>query len=135
MACVPLDRLLERDPALAALTALLNDVQAGHGRLVFVSGQAGVGKTTLVRAFAEHNGDRVAVRRGSADNITTPAGLGALMEAVLELAEGLDGSRTPNRLSLFRRLQQVAATRPALVILEDVHWADRATLDLLVFIG
>jgi MoxR-like ATPase len=51
--------LLERDEALAALTAALTAAVEGSGRIVFVSGEAGVGKTTLVRAFAEHTGARV----------------------------------------------------------------------------
>jgi DNA-binding CsgD family transcriptional regulator/tetratricopeptide (TPR) repeat protein len=127
--------LLERDESLAALQALLDDVRGGQGRLVFVGGQAGGGKTTLVAEFAASCADRAVVRRGSADNITTPAGLGALVEAVPELAEGIDGPTAPHRLSLFRRLRQVLSTTPTVVILEDVHWADRATLDLLVFIG
>jgi DNA-binding CsgD family transcriptional regulator/tetratricopeptide (TPR) repeat protein len=127
--------LLERDEPLAALRALLDDVLAGHGRLVFVGGQAGVGKTTLVTEFTAESAERAAVRRGSADNITTPAGLGAVVEAVPELAEGIDGPAALHRLSMFRRLRTVLSATPTIVVLEDVHWADRATLDLLVFIG
>ena len=61
--------LLEREQLLAELEALRSD----GGRLVFVGGEAGVGKTALVRAFAEQTGD---VLRGSCENLAAPTPLG-----------------------------------------------------------
>lgn len=49
-------RLLERDHDLAALNGWLDDVAAGEGRVVLVFGEAGIGKTALLRAFAEGQG-------------------------------------------------------------------------------
>ena len=51
--------LLERDPLLAALGDYATDAASGHGRLVLVTGEAGIGKTSLVDAFvAAHPGMR-----------------------------------------------------------------------------
>lgn len=57
--------LLERDPLLSALDSYLDEALGGRGRLVFLGGEAGAGKTTLVAAFAERVGGRVRVLRGA----------------------------------------------------------------------
>ena len=73
--------LVERADALAALLALVDEAAAGSGRLVFLGGEAGVGKTALAAALADAAGDRLAVRRGGCDNVTTAAALGPLYDA------------------------------------------------------
>ncbi len=129
--------LLERDASMAALDELLAAVAetGGPGRLVFLGGQAGVGKTTLLGEFGARLTQPIAVRRGNADNITTPAALGVWVEAVPELGEGFRGSATAHRPDLLRHLRSALAPGPAVVVLEDVHWADRASLELLTFVG
>jgi DNA-binding CsgD family transcriptional regulator len=126
--------LVEREDALASLTALLEETAAGQGRLVFLGGEAGVGKTTLTAALAAlAEGHRV--RRGACDNVTTAAALGPLVDAVPEIADLVDDDAGVNRLQLFRRLRALLSTQPTLLLLEDVHWADEATLELIRFLG
>ncbi len=126
--------LVERDDALASLTALLEETAAGQGRLVFLGGEAGVGKTALTTAFAAAAaGHRV--RRGACDNVTTAAALGPLADAVPELTELMQDEAGVNRLQLFRRLRSVLSAGPTLLLLEDTHWADEATLELVRFLG
>jgi DNA-binding CsgD family transcriptional regulator len=127
--------LVERDSFLDALTALLEEAAAGSGRLVFLGGEAGVGKTTLAAAFADRVADRCAVRRGGCDNLTTAAALGAIVEAVPELAEAIEGEADVDRLQLFRALRAVLDDNLTLLLVEDVHWADDATLEMLRVIG
>src|SRR5664279_1900294 len=115
--------------------ALLDDAAAGRGRLVFLGGEAGVGKSALATALADAASDRLAVRRGASDNITTAAALGPLADAVPELAEVIEDEAEINRLRLFRRLRAVLSAVPTVLLLEDVHWADEATLDMLRFLG
>ena len=116
------------------LRALLDEATAGNGRLVAISGEAGVGKTTLVARLAASCGPEVAVRRGMADNITAGAALGVVIDALPEIAE-LASDAAQTRLSLFGRIRSLLAAAPTLLVLEDVHWADEASLDLVRFLG
>ena len=127
--------LLEREHVLARLTSLLAESSGGDGRLVFLAGEAGVGKTAVVAALAAAVPAGVRVRSGSSDSVTTAAPLGPFLEAVPELAGALDEASGVDRLLLFRRLRSALAPEPTLLVLEDLHWADEATLDMLRFLG
>jgi DNA-binding CsgD family transcriptional regulator/tetratricopeptide (TPR) repeat protein len=128
--------LIEREHVLGRLTVLLDDAAAGSGRLVFLTGEAGIGKTSVVAALTEVAQGRLAVRRGACDSVATAAALGPFTDAVPELADVLEGAGTDvQRPSLFRRLRGALSGAPTLLVLEDVHWADEATLDLLRFLG
>ena len=69
--------LLERDADLTRLRDALDDARAGAGRLVLVSGEAGIGKTTLVRPSCPGATERpVRILRGGCDDLVTPRALG-----------------------------------------------------------
>ncbi|HST48046.1 ATP-binding protein [Jatrophihabitans sp.] len=127
--------LVERDHLLGTLTALVAQAAAGHGGMVFLGGEAGVGKTSLALALADAAGDRLTVRRGGCDNVTTADALGPLIDAVPELSTVIEDEAELNRLRLFRRLRAVLGGTPTLLLLEDVHWADEATLEILRYLG
>lgn len=127
--------LVEREYFLAALTRLLDEAVTGRGRLAFLGGEAGVGKTALVSALAAAAGDRVAVRRGGCDSLATAAPLGPLTEAVPEILDVVEASDEVNRPRLFRSLRDVLAAQPTLLVIEDVHWGDEATLEMLRYLG
>jgi DNA-binding CsgD family transcriptional regulator len=117
--------LLERDDALGVLSAFAREAAAGSGRLVFVGGEAGVGKTALLRRFADGAGGRVLW--GACVALDTPRPFAPLVEIVrpgrvYEVADAL--------LADLRR-----GERPLLLVVEDAHWADDATLDLLRLVG
>src|SRR5262245_47814738 len=122
--------LLEREALLAALVAAL----AAGGRLVFVGGEAGAGKTSLVRAFCR--AVVVPVLAGTCDSLTTPTPLGPFLDVAAEtggalaarLAEGADPRAVADAL-----LDELR--RPAVLAIEDVHWADEASLDVLRLLG
>jgi DNA-binding CsgD family transcriptional regulator len=106
------------------------------GRLVLVGGEAGVGKTALVRHFADsQTGARVLI--GACDSLFTPRPLGPLLDvAQATQGEFLDlvlAGRRPHDITtaLIKDLRR----RPATVILEDLQWADEATLDVLRLLG
>jgi DNA-binding CsgD family transcriptional regulator len=121
--------LIERGAYLAALGEHLGSAVAGHGRLVLVGGEAGVGKTSLVRAFTEEQGDKARVVLAACDGLFTPEPLAPLDE----LAPGLD--RTGGRREVFAAALAELGSRTTIAVVEDVHWADEATLDLLRFLG
>src|SRR5262245_589950 len=123
--------LIERRAQLAALGEHLGAATAGEGRLVLVGGEAGVGKTSLVRAFAEGRPDGTRAVLAACDGLFTPQPLGPLLELADQLGFAIEGPRH----EVFAATLEALRPGPTVVILEDVHWADEATLDLLRFLG
>lgn len=130
--------LLEREPSLALLAGYAAEARHGDGRLVVVGGEAGVGKTALLERFQRDLPD-ASWSWGACDGLFTPRPLGPLYD----LADQLGGelldlcTRGASRDELFRALlRQVSGPGPLnVVVVEDVHWADEATMDLLRFAG
>src|SRR3954468_15563037 len=127
--------LLERNGELSALAACLESVtREASGRLVLVSGDAGTGKTALLRHFCASVGDRTRVLWGSCDPLFTPRPLGPLLavaeDAGGELEEAVTRGVLPHELAAAL-VRELRVRGPAVFVLEDVHWADEATLDVL----
>jgi DNA-binding winged helix-turn-helix (wHTH) protein/tetratricopeptide (TPR) repeat protein len=129
-------RLLERASAAAELTRSLAAAAAGAGRVVLVAGEAGIGKTTLVQRFQDEVGGRATVLAGAADDLSTPRVLGPIRD----LVDQLPGHPVLDELhgeQLLTALEGIASeTRlPIVVIVEDLHWADDATLDVVRYVA
>jgi DNA-binding CsgD family transcriptional regulator/tetratricopeptide (TPR) repeat protein len=116
---------LEREPFLAALR--------GASGLIFVGGEAGAGKTALVRAFCAEARAHARVLEGACDPLITPRPLGAIADVAAETGEPLAGlvARGARAHEVLDALLAELRARPTVLVLEDVHWADEATLDLL----
>ncbi len=106
---------------------------------MFVGGEAGVGKSALVEAFRRRHSGAALVLAGACDAMSAPRPLGPVLDFAGGLEDGFerlveDGS-APQRLfpALLDRLR--ASARPHLLLVEDLHWADDATLDLLRYLG
>jgi predicted ATPase len=125
--------LIEREPYLAALREHLEAAAGGDGRLVLVGGEAGVGKTSLVRAFADEQAGNARIAWASCDGLFTPEPLAPLLELAgqLEVELAADAARR----EVFVTTLEALGVEPTVAIFEDVHWADEATLDLLRFLG
>jgi DNA-binding CsgD family transcriptional regulator len=125
--------LLERSTFLSELDQLLDRAADGEGRLVLVAGEAGVGKTTLLRRFcAEH--PEVRILLGAAEGLQTARALGPLVDVVEQIGGGLAElvRRGVGPHDVLRALlEELDREAPTIVVLEDLHWADQATLDLL----
>ena len=131
-------RLIERESQLAALRQYADEASQGSGRLVLISGEAGVGKSVLLEESAHDLNDARWLWAGC-DGLFTPAALGPL----LDLASQLDGEllrlchAEAKRDQLYGALLQQLGDLQSFTVLviEDVHWADEATLDLLSYLG
>ncbi len=129
------EELLEREEALTALDALLAEVRSNRrGRLVLVAGEAGVGKTALLRAFCETQRPPVRVLWGAGAPLRTPQPLGPLIDVAEavggELGELVAGAPRPHEVAVAL-LRELRGRSPTVLVLEDAHWADEATLDVL----
>jgi DNA-binding CsgD family transcriptional regulator/tetratricopeptide (TPR) repeat protein/GTPase SAR1 family protein len=133
------EELLEREEALTALDALLADVRSNtRGRLVLIAGEAGVGKTALLRVFCEGQRPPVRVLWGGCAPLRTPRPLGPLIDVAAvvggELGELVAGAPRPYEVAVAL-LDELRGRSPTVLVLEDVHWADEATLDVLTMLA
>src|SRR5438045_1057412 len=124
--------LLERDAPLAEIERARLEAIAGRGSVVAVIGEAGIGKSSLLQAFVRDSCPDIRVLLSGCEALFTPRPLGPLYDVAADLAiDDVEIARErlfPDVLAALRRV-------PTILIIEDVHWADRATLDLLKYLG
>jgi DNA-binding CsgD family transcriptional regulator/tetratricopeptide (TPR) repeat protein len=130
-------QLLERGDVLARLHEAAADAAAGDGAVILVTGEAGIGKTALLRRLVEDTADDVRVWSGGCERLFTPRPLGPLadMVAVLPADVGAAVRRGAAVHEVLPALLDELGRVPTLVLIEDVHWADEATLDLVALLG
>ena len=121
--------------ALSALEAAFGAVVAGRGGVALVSGEAGIGKSSLVRAFVAAERRATRVLAGGCDDLAVPRPLCPFLDIAGELpglaaelgTSGVDAARV-----VLDELRRDGAT---ICIVEDAHWADEATIDVLTFVA
>ncbi len=136
---LPLEaELLERAGATEELDDAYSHCRRGRGRLVFVSGEAGIGKSALVRHFCARTAGRARILWGSCDGLRTPRPLGPFVDIGAAtggaLAEVTSAANKPHAV-LEALLAQLGDGGETVMVLEDLHWADEATLDVLRLLG
>ena len=130
--------LLERETQLAALASYAGEARKAQGRLVLVAGEAGVGKSALVEQL-QRNLPGASWYWGACDGLFTPRPLGPLFDIAAKLGGELldlcraDAPREELFSALLRQVSEPDVLR--VVVVEDIHWADEATIDLLRFLG
>ncbi len=135
--------LIERDRELAQLAGLFETVRRGRGHIALVSGEAGIGKTTLIRKLRSSLPPGWRLAAGGCDALFTPRALGPVRDIAAVLGPGLEAAlETGDRAQIHAAMLDALGSRtgggepgPILIIWEDMHWADQATLDLLRFLG
>jgi len=137
--------LVGRKREQAALRRALDEMLSGHGSLVLVSGEAGIGKTSLVEWLAiEADGEGCLVLTGRCYDLTETPPYGPWHEALSPVPDAADVFAGPDfarhdahdgQPPIFSQvraaLTDLVANRPLVLVLEDLHWADPASLDLL----
>ena len=131
--------LLEREGFLDILQNQFEKTARGEGHCVFISGEAGIGKTSLTKEFSKLLGNRANIYQGTCDALFTPRPLAPLYDILLQLCDDLSGSdyTVADRTTLFASVFQLLRNKKetSVVIFEDLHWADDATLDFIRFLG
>ena len=154
------DRLIGRESALAAASSVLDDARRGAGQFLMISGEAGIGKTAMLAALVSRAGSAPLVLRGFCwegdgappywpwSQVLQASGLpmaglgeaGWLLQPASDPAEPMSAVAAGDaQFRLFeavaRCLRRLAASRPVLVVLDDLHWADEPSLRLLGFLA
>jgi DNA-binding CsgD family transcriptional regulator len=130
--------LIERDGLMASLQAHFESVAGGEGHCILLSGEAGIGKTALVRAFCKQQPDTCSIYQGACDDLFTPRPLAPLYDVLWQVNK----ERWPvtpaheERAVLFANFFQELKTKKGrlLIVFEDIHWADEGTLDCIKFL-
>ena len=130
--------LLERDAALAALSAAVASAEQRRGCIALVTGEAGIGKSSLIHTWLESQGTDARVLVGWCDDFLTSRPFGPLHDVGRtvggELAEVLRSGDVGGVLDAV--LTELAyPLAPTIIVLEDMHWADEATLDVVRYVG
>jgi len=165
-------KLLGREPALAQLQKCFGKALAGEAQTVFVTGEAGIGKTTLVEAFLEHVDSGICILRGQClEQYGSSEAYLPVLDAFSRLEEEIHGQiietvrryaptwifQIPKFSSVLERevpqenslkitrermlremaeaLEEITAVTPVVLFLEDLHWSDYSTLDLVSYLA
>src|SRR5262245_23434451 len=128
------DAFVERQRELAALEAAYAEVSAGRARVALLTAEAGGGKTALIERFCADRAHSTRVLRGACDALFTPRPLGPIhdfaADAGPELRDKLLGEAIPHEVAAAL-LDELRAHGPTVLVVEDIHWADEATLDVV----
>jgi DNA-binding CsgD family transcriptional regulator/tetratricopeptide (TPR) repeat protein len=131
--------LLERDSALAALIEAREAAARGDGRVVFVTGEPGIGKTSLVTRFVRDLEPGARVLFGTCDDLSIPRPLGPIRDLVgavsAPLEEALAAGAASHEIQGLLIAELELPPQPTVLVVEDVHWADDATLDAITVLG
>jgi DNA-binding CsgD family transcriptional regulator len=124
-----------RDDAQAALETRWSSARQRRGGLVLVTGEAGSGKSTLVEEFVATCDDARPLW-GACDQLSTPRPLGPVHDLTPQLGDLTRSDSGEARLphEVYAAVFDQLAAEPSVLVVEDLHWADQATIDLLRFL-
>ncbi len=130
-------KLLEREVYLNTLEKIFNGIAMNGGHTLFIAGEAGVGKTSLVKEFTGNLKNETLVLTGGCDSLFTPRPLGPLFDISGDFSPEFQRilKSNSNRSALFNSFlaELKEKKQTTILIFEDVHWADEATLDLIKY--
>ncbi|MBQ1047258.1 AAA family ATPase [Micromonospora sp. C51] len=123
--------LVGRAAELESLDRAVATVRAGRSVAVEVCGEAGLGKTRILRELARRATDAgLLVRLGRATQYEQGVPFGLYAEMAETAGSGPDGAAQPSVPAAVRRMLTQAPEPGAALLLDDVHWADSASLEL-----
>lgn len=130
--------LVERESAISQFGLCVKKLASGTGHVALISGEAGIGKTTFLEQMRRSYQTRARFYWSGCDPLLTPRPFGPVHDIVAELSTSLlelleNGASTTSIYSAFYQALE-SSSEPVILIFEDVHWADHATLDLFKFL-
>ncbi len=131
--------LVERDGTLKTLHDLAQSARRGQGRIVLLSGEAGIGKTSVLEEYAHSLDRNFRVYWGGCEALFTPRPLGPIQDMAsaldIHIVDLFERSVAPNLMfpALIKTLQDAPGAK--VLIFEDMHWADHGTFDLIKYFG
>lgn len=130
-------QLLERDTFVAELKRAVQEAANGNGSTALISGEAGIGKTSLIQRVLTETDAEMRTLLSGCEALFTPRPLGPLYDVASALGGDVDRllSTDTGRERLFPAVLETLSSRPTIFVVEDIHWADRATLDLLKYVA
>ena len=124
---------------MAAMRSQFEHVSNGEGRCVFINGEAGIGKTSLIKTFCNEVKNKCNIYQGICDALFTPRPLAPLYDVLLQLGKTIPQGNidVTNRTAFFTNFLHGLndPDKINLVVFEDIHWADEATLDFIKFLA
>jgi len=131
--------LIEREDFFSILQSGFDETSTGKGHCFFIMGEAGVGKTSLVNKFIERIDSQCFSYIGVCDSLFTPRPLAPVIDLAIQLKAGRSNGieSTISRPDMFSGFVEelTRKTKPVVLIFEDVHWADQASLDFIKFLA
>jgi DNA-binding CsgD family transcriptional regulator len=129
--------LVQREPELQLLAEAVDRAASGSGVFALVRGPAGIGKSSLLKEFMSANADRVHLMFGACDDVASPRPFEAFWDMADLEPRLLSALETIDPNEVFDALKELLGRtlRPTVVVIDDVHWAEQATLDLLMRVG
>ncbi|SEC53233.1 Predicted ATPase [Streptomyces sp. 3213] len=130
--------ILERELELVRLATAAREAADGAGSVALVFGEAGIGKSSLVRAMPERLPQHTRILLGQCDDLVTRRPLGPFRDLIgsvgAELARAVMEGGDRHRVYEALHGELSGVPHPAVLVVEDVHWADEASLDALRFL-
>ena len=129
--------MVGRHSELAALNAALAATERGSGRVVVIEGEAGIGKTRLVETWSAGAIERGArILAGGCPPLVEDLPYAPVVEILRRLVEPDSIVPTDDRGKFFGQVADVISdtTRPTVLVIEDLHWADRSTCALVAYL-
>jgi DNA-binding CsgD family transcriptional regulator/tetratricopeptide (TPR) repeat protein len=124
--------LVERSAAIQILERSLGRARSGHSSVVLVSGEAGVGKTALIREFIKAAQQQAEILTGACEDLVAPRPLGPIRDAARSraaLTHALMAGDVDQAMAAV--LAELSNPEPVVLVIEDLHWADDASLDVI----
>jgi DNA-binding CsgD family transcriptional regulator/tetratricopeptide (TPR) repeat protein len=130
--------ILEREAELSVLADAVRAAAGRRGSVALVMGEAGIGKSSLVEALRSHLPAEGRLLVGYCDDLATPRTLGPFRDLAgsvgTELSQAVADGSDRDRVLAALRAELTWPEHPTVLVIEDVHWADDATLDALRYL-